>query len=415
MLLRSIAAFRSQLIAILWWMRDLFKGESLWMKKGKRRTGEVFMELFVGLFMRFSSKGFSPTRTDSHRDSDGYITKNRYTHLFRRRIFLWVPVGFILFTSFSVSCSHYDTNTAATPTHPSNFKVAMVLPGPNDDGSWSQAGYEGLKLIEETLNAQIAYTDNAGELSEDRMKEVIRKYAKDGYKFVIGHGGEFLGAIEEIAPDFPRTKFSVTTNCPGNNINQGCLSFRGEELGYLAGAIAALKTKTGKIGLIGGIDYPHMKARSILFERGAKAMKPDIEIQVDWIGSWTDKEKAIAIAQKQISAGVDVISISAEPAEEAVYNLAKKQNFYLIGWHVDRDKFAPGRVITSAIQDVPKLMLQGAVLVQKGRWEGKQYKFGITEGVQEFAPFRGSLTEEEEVKIQKLTEDILTDKINTYL
>ncbi len=377
MLLRSIASFHSQLIALFWWSQYISKGEKL-------------LPLY-------------------------HLTQNRYTQFFRRRIFLWVPVGFILFTSFSVSCRQYDPNLVATPTRSSNFKVAMVLPGPIDDGSWSQAGYEGLQLIEKELGAKVAYTENVGELSEDRMKETIQNYAKDGYKFVIGHGGEFLKAVEEIAPDFPRTKFSVTTNCPGNNINQGCLSFRGEELGYLAGVIAALKTKTGKVGFIGGIDYPHMKAREILFERGAKSINPDIAVQVDWVGSWTDEDKAVATAQKQIGAGVDVISISAEPAEEAVYALSKKQNFYLIGWQLDRYKLAPDRVITSAIQDVPKLMLQGAVLVQKGRWEGKQYKFGITEGVQELAPFRSSLTDAKEAKIKQITEDIITDRINTYL
>lgn len=324
-------------------------------------------------------------------------------------------MGFLLFTTLSVSCSRDDLVPTTTPTRASNFKVAMVLPGPKEDGSWSQSGYEGLKLIETELGAQVAYTDNTGNLSEEKMKETIRNYAQDGYKFVIGHGGEFLEAIEEIAPKFPRTKFSVTTNCSGNNVNQGCLSFRGEELGYLTGVIAALKTKTGKVGFIGGVDYPHMKARATLFERGAKSINPKIEVQVDWVGSWTDRDKAKATTQKQLEAGVDIISMSAEPAEEAVYPLAEKQDFQIIGWQLDRYNLAPGRVITSAIQDVPKLMLQGAVLVQKGRWEGKQYKFGITEGVQEIAPFRGSLTPAEETLVKTITEDILTDKIDTHL
>lgn len=340
---------------------------------------------------------------------------SQITQQLRWRIWLWVPIGFLLFTTLSVSCSRDEIVPNNTPPRASNFKVAMVLPGPKDDGSWSQSGYEGLKLIETELGAQVAYTDNTGNLSEEKMKETIRNYAQDGYKFVIGHGGEFLEAIEEIAPEFPRTKFSVTTNCPGNNVNQGCLSFRGEELGYLTGVIAALKTKTGKVGFIGGIDYPHMKARAILFERGAKSIKSDIDIHMDWVGSWTDRDKAKAIAQKQLDVGVDVISISAEPAEEVVYPLAKDWGIYLIGWQLDRHNLAPDRVITSAIQNVPKLMLQGAVLVQKGRWEGKQYKFGITEGVQELAPFRGLLTPAEETLVKTITEDILTDKIDTYL
>jgi basic membrane protein A and related proteins len=377
MLLRSMAFLLPRLLAILSWKRYLWKGESL--------------------------------------SSLHQVKKKHYTHRFRRRIWLWIPIGFFVFTTLSVSCSRDDIVPTASPTRQSNFKVAMVLPGPKDDGSWSQSGYEGLKLIETELSAQIAYTDNVGKLSESAMKETIRNYAKNGYKFVIGHGGEYLEAIEEIAPEFPRTKFSVTTNCPGNNVNQGCLSFRGEELGYLTGVIAALKTKTGKVGFLGGIDYPHMKARETLFERGAKSIKPDIDIHVDWVGSWTDRDKAIALAKKQVDVGVDVISISAEPAEEGVYPLAKEWGIYIIGWQLDRYELAPGRVITSAMQNVPKLMLQGAVLVQKGRWEGKQYKFGITEGVQEFAPFRGSLTPAEETLVKTITEDILTDQIDTHL
>lgn len=341
--------------------------------------------------------------------------RSRLAQFWRRRILLWIPIGFCVFVSFSVSCSRYDTDPIATSTRPSNFKVAMVLPGLKNDKAWSQAGYEGLRLIEETLNARVAYTENTGEISQEKTQEIIRNYAKEGYKFVIGHGGEYLEAIEEIAPEFPRTKFSVTTNCPGNNVNQGCLSFRGEELGYLSGAIAALKTQTDKIGFVGGVDYTHMKARAVLFERGAKSIKPDIKVQVSWVGSWIDVEKAKSTVKQQAEAGVDVISISAEPAEEAIFPLAKEWGISLIGWQGDRYELAPDRVITSAIQDIPKLMLKGAILVQKGRWEGKQYKFGISEGVQELAPFRGKLTPAEETIIKTITEDILTDKIDTHL
>jgi hypothetical protein len=105
-----------------------------------------------------------------------YVTKNPYPQFLRRRIFLWVPIGFLLFTIFSVSCSRDGAVTTAKPISPSNFKVAMVLPGPKNDGSWSQSGYEGLKLIETELGAQIAYTDNTGELSGEEIKSIIRDW-----------------------------------------------------------------------------------------------------------------------------------------------------------------------------------------------------------------------------------------------
>jgi basic membrane protein A len=324
-------------------------------------------------------------------------------------------LSFVCAIALAVGCSPNNSISTPSPRRNSNLKVAMILPATIDDGSWSQSGYEGLQLIKQELGAQIAYTEQAGELSETETEKIIEKYALDGFNFIIGHGGEFLTAIENVAQNHPRVKFSATTNCPGNNINQGCLAFRGGELSYLTGVIAALKTKTHKIGFIGGVDYPHMKEREILFERGAKSIYPQIEIKVDWLGNWTDKTKAKNLALKQTESGVDIISISAEPAEESVYSLAAEKGFYLIGWQLDRATLAPDRVLTSAIQDVPKLMLQGSILVEKGRWEGKQYKLGIEDGVQELAPFRGLLTPAEEAKVKAITEDILTDKIDVFL
>lgn len=335
--------------------------------------------------------------------------------IFRRSHMLWFCLLVAFVATLAVSCSGDRIVPTVTPNHSRNLRVAMVLPGPKDDGAWSQSGYEGLRFIEKELGVFVAYTDNTAKLPETSVKTTLRNYAKNGYKFVIGHGGEYLAALEEIAPEFPRTKFSVSTNCPGNNVNLGCLSFRGEELGYLTGAIAALKTKTGKIGFVGGVDYPHMKARAILFERGAKSLNPNLEISIDWVGSWTEPQKAISTVEKQVKSGVDVISISAEPAEEAVYPLAKAWGLYLIGWQFDRYKLAPDRVITSALQDVSQLILKGTILVQKGRWEGKQYKLGMLEGVQELAPFRGALTPAEESLINTISENILVGKIDTRL
>lgn len=330
----------------------------------------------------------------------------------RRRTFLLFPLSFLLVIVLAVSCTPSEPRPSDESAKTSNFKVAIVLPATRNDGSWSQAGYEGLKLIEKELGAQIAYSENATDLPETEKEQILEKYAKDRFDFVIGHGGEFLAAVEKVAKDYPRVKFSATTNCAGNNINQGCLSIRSGELGYLTGAIAAMKTKTNKVAFIGGVDYPHMKERAMLFERGAKSMNPKIEVNITWLGNWTDRAKIKKIAEQQFESGVDVISISAEPAEESVFPLAQEKGFWTIGWDRDRSSLAPDRVITSAIQNIPQLVLKGATLVQTGRWQGKQYKLGIEDGVQELAPFRGLLTPEEEAKVKAITEDILTDKID---
>ena len=294
---------------------------------------------------------------------------------------------------------------------PGGLKVAMVLPGAIDDKGWCQVGYEGLQLIEKELGAQVAYTANVPP-DEEEMTKIFRQYAQDGFDFIIGHGGEYIPAAEVVAEEFPDIKFAVVAGYAGNNNNFGALSFREGEVGYLTGVVAALKTKTNKVAYIGGEAYPHMLEQSVLFERGAKAVNPSVEVSIEWVESWSDQDKAKEIAQSQLKGGADVILADADSAGLAVLEVAKEANIYGIGWSLDQHELAPGTILTSAIQRVPVLLLEGATLVQQGRWEGKQYKFGLQEGAQELAPFYGLLTPEEEAKVNTIKQDILTSKID---
>ncbi|MBE7556489.1 MAG: BMP family protein [Anaerolineales bacterium] len=292
---------------------------------------------------------------------------------------------------------------------PGAFKVAMVLPGEANDGAWSQAGYEGLKLIEKELGAQVAHSVN---ITEADAEKIFRQYAQDGYDFIIGHGGEYIPAAEVVAKEFPRTKFALMAGYGGNNKNLGALSFRDSEIGYLMGAVAGIKTKTNKLAFIGGVDYPHMQEQATSFERGAKAANPKVEVAIEWVGSWTDEAKTKQIAEAQVKAGADVLVGNVDAASQAVFETAKNAGVYALGWSLDQHDMAPNTILTSGIQRMPVLALEGATLVQQGRWEGKQYKFGLQEGAQELAPFYGLLSPEEEARVKTVREDIVTGKID---
>ncbi|MBF0288773.1 MAG: hypothetical protein HQM14_13225 [SAR324 cluster bacterium] len=80
--------------------------------------------------------------------------------------------------------------------------------------------------------------------------------------------------------------------------------------------------------------------------------------------------------------------------------MAEKEGIYTFGWIEDLHDLAPKAVLTSVVQDFPRLLLKGAILVRKGRWEGKQYRFGLREGVHHLAPYYGLLTPGEEAKIK---------------
>jgi len=329
-----------------------------------------------------------------------------------KRIFT-VKIVSLFLISLLVSCNF--SNKAPTPEQPAtvDFRVAVLLPQAVDDGDWSQFGYEGLQLIAKQLGAEVAYTDNTDLLPPAEVEQLFRKYARDGFDLIVGHGGQFKAPMKVVAPEFLNSKFAVVGGDPGNNNNFGALGFRSGELGYLMGVVAALKTKTHKVGIIGGEPIPDIVDLVKLFERGAKATDAEIEVSIAWVNSWKDPQKAKLIAQEMIASGVDIIATRAGDGNIAVFEVAASASgVYVIGGPQDHYNAAPHIIITSGIQRVPVLLLQGATLVRQGRWQGKQYRFGLVDGAQELAPFRGKLTPEQEATLKAVTRDIISGKID---
>ena len=326
--------------------------------------------------------------------------------------FFTVKIVSLFIISVLVSCNF--SNKTPTPEQPAtvDFKVAILLPQAVDDGDWSQSGYEGLQLIAKELGAQVAYTDNTDLLSQAEIEQIFRQYASDGFDLIVGHGGQLREAIQIVAAEFNLSKFAIVGDYPGNNFNLGSLGFRTGEIGYLMGVVAAVKSKTHKVGMIGGQPVPGMVDLVKLFERGAKATDAEIQVSIAWVNSWKDPQKAKQIAQDTIADGVDVIATRAGDGNFAVFEVASAEGVYAIGGPQDHYASAPDVIITSGIQRVPVLLQQAAILVRKGRWQGKQYRFGLEEGAQELAPFRGALTPQQAAIVNGVKLDIIIGKID---
>ena len=308
-----------------------------------------------------------------------------------------------------------DRLPASSPQAARDFRVAIALPQTIDADPWSKAGYEGLKLIEAELGAEVAYAELIDSKKYEEITKILREYALEGFDFIIGHGSLHLTlpALEVVAKEFPRNKFAaIGGGGSGNNHNLGMLEARYGELGYLAGVVAALKTKTNKIGYIGGFDYTTLKEEAALFKRGAKATKPAVEVAIRWLRNWTDTAKAEAIAWELMASGVDLFVLHGDPATLPLYPILAKAGIAIIGWNTDQYERSPDAVITSGIVKIPELLLAGATLVREGRWEGRKYRLGLREEVLELAPFRGALTPEEEAVVEQAKEDILLGKID---
>ncbi len=267
--------------------------------------------------------------------------------------------------------------TTATPASAPQFKVALLSPGPVSDAGWNALAYEGLLMIRNQLGAEVSQIQTK---TPAEFEEGFRDFARRGYQLVFGHGFEFQDAAAAVAPDFPRTVFITTS---GNTVrrNVAPLRFMLEEATYLEGMLAAGMSKTGKAGVVGGIEIPSVKSTIIAFAAGAKAVRPDFAVVTAYVGNWEDVGAAKEAALAQVQQGCDFLFHNADAAGLGVFRAAQEKHVYAFGSNKDQNAVASDVVIASAVADIPRAFLQVAREVKEGRFEGKIERLGMKDGV----------------------------------
>src|SRR5260370_23916238 len=97
-----------------------------------------------------------------------------------------------------------------SPIARADLRVAMVLPGSDNDKGWNQMAREGLDQIKKELKAETQIVTNVK--SADFYSR-ISNFAEDGFDVVICHGGEFEKVAKEAAKTYPKTHF-IVGGCP---------------------------------------------------------------------------------------------------------------------------------------------------------------------------------------------------------
>ncbi len=259
------------------------------------------------------------------------------------------------------------------------FKVALLTPGSISDAGWNALAYDGLKLIEKELGAEISQVESK---TPSQWEEHFRFYANKGYNLVFGHGFEYQEAAKAVAPDFPDTVFITTS---GNTVlkNVSPIVFELEEATYLLGIISGMMTKTGKIGLVGGMNIPSINSTFIAFEAGAKSVNPGIKVSRSYVGDWENIGKAKELTLSQIAEGADFIFHNADAAGRGVFHAVEEsrkvgKDVYAFGSNREQNGIAPDAILASAVIS-PKAFVYVANLVKMGKFEPKIMWMGMAQ------------------------------------
>ena len=164
---------------------------------------------------------------------------------------------------------------------------------------------------------EFVYSD--GMFVVDDAAAAIRDYAAEGYDLVIAHGSQYGSSLQEIAPDFPETSFAWGTTVDTFGIdNIFAYEAASQEGGYVNGVIAASLSESGVLGVVGPIETGDAKLYVDGFVAGAKATNPDIQVNVNYIGSFSDVALASEAANTHVAAGADGLTGTAQMVVGAI-------------------------------------------------------------------------------------------------
>jgi basic membrane protein A len=194
------------------------------------------------------------------------------------------------------------------------------------------------------------------ELQSDAQREqALRRFAEAGNNPIVMAGFGFATALDEVAADYPDTKF-VIIDMVVDQPNVRSVVFSEHEGSYLVGMLAAMASKTGTVGFIGGMDIPLIRKFACGYAQGVLAANPDATIIANMTGTtpaaWNDPVKGSELTLAQISQGADVVYAAAGGTGVGVLQTAADSGILSIGVDSNQNYLHPGQVLTSMTKRV---------------------------------------------------------------
>jgi basic membrane protein A len=322
---------------------------------------------------------------------------------------------FIIISSFFIFTTSY-----------ADSRVCLILDkGGKDDKSFNQSAYEGFLKAKSEL--PISKESKYVTVREDaQSSQFVRAFSKEQCGLIIAIGFNNADVVGKIAPQFPSQKYAVIdASTPGKNIK--AVTFSEHEGGFLMGAIAAMKTKTNKVGFIGGMQIPLIQRFEMGFEAGVKHQNSKVSVVQSYVGvtstAWNNpskaKELALSMYEQQ---GVDIIFVAAGASSQGVFDAVqlekskgKSNKKFVIGIDSNQNYIVPGFVLTSMQKKVDVEVYNIIKSYINNQFTTGHVTYGFKDGGVDWAydSYNQGLFNQDDIKkINLIKKDIIENKIS---
>jgi basic membrane protein A and related proteins len=285
-----------------------------------------------------------------------------------------LPFGLAAFIAVVLAAVGFVASGTAAPK--ATFKAGLVSDvGRFNDKGFNQNQLTGMKKAAKDL--KISYRAVESRSAGDYLPNMA-SLARQGYNIVISAGFLLADATEQVAQQFPNTKFAITdysvSNFKSKPTNIEGLTYATNQNSYLIGCLAAkVAARQGKknISVVGGQSIPPVVIFAAGYKAGAQKCVRGTTVQIQYSEDFLDQAKCKNIANNQIDAGSQVVFSVAGPCGLGALDAAKERGKWGVGVDVDQS-FLGTHILTSAVKRVD----QGIFLAVKGAKSGKGYKKG---------------------------------------
>ena len=303
----------------------------------------------------------------------------------------------------------------AGPAWADDIKPAVVFDmGGKFDKSFNEGVYNGVEKFKKETG--IPYVDFEI-TNETQYEQAHRRFAERGQNPIIGVGFAQADAVQKVGAEFPKTDFTVIDGIVKLPNVQSVL-FKEQEGSFLVGMLAAMASKSGKVGFVGGMDIPLIRRFECGYEQGAKYANPQVVVVQNMTGTtpsaWDDPGRGGELANAQFDGGVDVVYAAAGNTGLGVYQAAADAHKLAIGVDSNQNYLHPGTMLTSMVKRVDLAAYNSLEAAKSGNWQGGITVLGLKEGGIDWAYDQYNeklITPEMKAKVDQAKADIIAGKI----
>src|SRR3954462_1990492 len=272
---------------------------------------------------------------------------------------LWTSLAAFCVLTLALTSGPACNMGARSEADKAKVHVGIVFDiGGKDDRAFNASAWEGVKRAARDFPIVLRDVEPGDPTS---VEPAVRAFAERNYDLVIGVGFEQMPVVERVAKDYPNVSFVIidgVIDLP----NVASLVFKEHQGSYLVGMLAAMKSQTGTVGFIGGMDIPLIHKFETGYEEGARAVNPNINVIANYVGvtaaAWNNPGQGKELAIAQIGKGADVIFTAAGNSRPCAFDAAEQLNKFVIGVDSDQNWVKPGHVLTSMVKRIDNAVYQ---------------------------------------------------------